>query len=93
MRTRLLIGAVALLLYPFIAWSQVDEDTGDRENYVLNPSGQTLVVTQPNDDEASLVRRAPDGTDSTIVARSVISGWAATTPHGSAQREWIAGPN
>ena len=70
MRTRLLIGAMALLLYPFIAWSggTPDEDTGDRENYVLNPSGQVLVVTQPSDDEASLVRRAPDGTESTIVS-------------------------
>lgn len=68
MRTRLFFGAMALLLYPFIAWSQVDEDEGDRENYVLNPSGQVLVVTMPSDDEASLVRRAPDGTESTIVS-------------------------
>ena len=45
MRTRLLFGALALLLYPFVAWSQVTEDTGDRENYVLTSSGQVLVVT------------------------------------------------
>jgi hypothetical protein len=68
MRIRLLIGALALLLYPFIAWSQVDEDTGDRENYVLAPNGDVLVVTQPNDDQASLVRRAPNGVEMTYVS-------------------------
>jgi hypothetical protein len=58
---------VCLLSFPFASAAQ-DEDTYERENYVLAPDGTLLVITQPVDDESGLVRRSSGGADSTIVA-------------------------
>src|SRR5574341_2192950 len=63
---------VCLLLFPLALAAQVDADTYQRENYVLAPDGTLLIVTQPSDDNAGLVRRSSGGIDSTIVLPNAI---------------------
>lgn len=56
-----------LTFLPFYALAQVDEQAGERENFVLAPDGTALVVQTPQDNQATLVRRAPNGAISNIV--------------------------
>jgi hypothetical protein len=66
------IFLLVLLFLPAASLAQVDEDTYERENYVLAPDGTMLVVTQPVDDDSGLVRRSAMGADSTIVAPNAV---------------------
>jgi len=69
MKFRLIVCSLLCVLFASAAWSGggVDSDTGDRENYVLNSNGQTLIVNSPSDNAAGLERREADGTRNTIV--------------------------
>jgi len=60
--------ALALMACPWVALSQVDQNTGERENYVLNANGQVLIVKSPVNNESTLVRREANGSENTIVS-------------------------
>ncbi len=65
---RAIAVGLCVVAIPSATLAQVDEGTGERDNFVLAPDGTMLVVTSPTDNNAGLVRRSAGGFDSTIVA-------------------------
>lgn len=72
--SHLLLLGLALLLASATVVAQPDDQTGDRERYVVNAAGQILVVESPVNNEAQIVRR--DG----VNAQSDLIGFGDSAP-------------